>query len=747
MWKKLSFSLLLLLGIIMAVATFIEASRGTAYAADAVYGTWWFASLWGLLVVFGLVYACRQHLYKRPLVFGIHLSLVLILLGAGLTHLTSRSGSLHLRTGQTAHSFLASDSATVRLPFALTLDTFEVVNHAGTAVAANYVSTVGITGPEGHRVEQISMNHILRVRGFRFYQQRYDADGAGSTLSVAYDPWGIGFTYAGYAALFLTMFFQLLTPGGRFRRLLREQTGKTLLLAGTLMWVAVASHAQAIDTFPTLDREQARAFGNLLCDYQGRIAPVETFAQDFTMKLSRRSSLDGVDATQILAGFLFFFEEWQSAPVVYVKDAALRKKFGLPEMAAYLDFFDLQGNYKFLPYWNELQHAGNLSGPLRAIAELDEKIQLLQQAQEHSVPQLFPLTMGHTLRWVSGQSAAATSPSPEQAESFFAANILRYIAYEGHMGGQGTDLAIEKIAVFQQKHGAHSLPSHTSLRREHMLNRTFSPSWAFRLALTLGLLFYVVYVVGLVRGRLRACWKYVASVCATGLFAYVTYGLTLRTLVAGRLPLGNGYETMLAIAWCLLAAPLVVWVVNRLHRQPCFSLRVAAFSLLLGGFALLVANLSYQNPAITPLVPVLSSPLLTLHVSVIMMAYALLSFTMLNALTAFLLSRSAHALAYAVELQRLTLLLLYPALFLLAVGIFVGAVWANVSWGCYWSWDPKEVWALITFLSYSFLLHDASFPVLRQPLVFHLLVLCAFMCVLMTYFGVNYFLGGMHSYA
>ena len=747
MWKKLSFSLLLLLGIIMAVATFIEASRGTAYAADAVYGTWWFAVLWGLLVVFGLIYACRQHLYKRPLVFGIHLSLVLILLGAGLTHLTSQRGSLHLRTGQTAQSFLSADSAEIGLPFALTLDTFEVVNHVGTMVAANYVSTVSIAEPAGLRKEQISMNHILRARGYRFYQQRYDADGAGSTFSVAYDPWGIGFTYAGYAALFLTMFLQLLAPKGRFRRLLREQAGKTLVWAGALMLSAVSIHAQSISTFPTLSKEQAKAFGNLLCDYQGRIAPVETFAQDFTMKLSRRASLDGVDATQILAGFLFYFEEWQSAPVIYIKDASLRKEFGLPKMAAYLDFFDLQGNYKFLPYWNELQHAGNLSGRLRAIAELDEKIQLLQQAQEHSVPQLFPLSMGQGLHWISAQSAEATSPSPEQEETFFAANILKYIAYESHVGGQGTDLAIEKIATFQQKHGAQSLPSHVSLQREHLLNRTFFPSWAFRLALTLGLLFYVVYVVGLVRGRLRAFWKYFASVSAIVLFAYVTFGLTLRSLVSGRLPLGNGYETMLAIAWCLLSAPLIVALVNRLHRQPCFSLRVSAFSLLLGGFALLVANLSYQNPAITPLMPVLSSPLLTLHVSVIMMAYALLSFTMLNALTALLLTRTSHAPAYAADLQRLTLLLLYPALFLLAVGIFVGAIWANVSWGTYWSWDPKEVWALITFLSYAFLLHDASFPVLRRPLVFHLLVLCAFMCVLMTYFGVNHFLGGMHSYA
>ena len=220
-------------------------------------------------------------------------------------------------------------------------------------------------------------------------------------------------------------------------------------------------------------------------------------------------------------------------------------------------------------------------------------------------------------------------------------------------------------------------------------------------------------------------------------FLFHTFGMILRTYISGRLPMSNGYETMQFMAWIIMLIALCLQ-----HR---FSL-MACFGFLLSGFTLLVASIGQMNPQITPLIPVLSSPLLSLHVSLIMMSYALLGFIMLNGIAAIIYFRKNEE----EQVERLTLLrriLLYPATLILALGIFIGAVWANISWGRYWAWDPKEVWALITLLIYGIAFHTQSIKVFRKPIFFHVFLIAAFTTVLMTYFGVNYFLGGMHSYA
>lgn len=167
--------------------------------------------------------------------------------------------------------------------------------------------------------------------------------------------------------------------------------------------------------------------------------------------------------------------------------------------------------------------------------------------------------------------------------------------------------------------------------------------------------------------------------------------------------------------------------------------------LLVGGFSMLVAMIGQGNPAITNLMPVLNSPLLSVHVMVIMISYALLAFMAFNSLAAIYFHRKGLHGEVA-SLHRISLLMLYPAVFLLTTGIFIGAVWANVSWGRYWGWDSKEVWALITMLLYAAPLHSSLYW-MQRPMHFHAYVLTAFLSVLMTYFGVNFFLPGMHSYA
>ena len=278
------------------------------------------------------------------------------------------------------------------------------------------------------------------------------------------------------------------------------------------------------------------------------------------------------------------------------------------------------------------------------------------------------------------------------------------------------------------------------IEAELLYNRLPITNLLFMLNLTLGLLSFVLFALRQGRSeatsqrkekRLALAFRICEWLMPVSL-AVLSFAYVLRWYVAGHVPMSNGFETMQFMALAVLI--LACWLRRR------FAL-MTPFGFLLSGFALLVAHLGQSNPQVTNLMPVLSSPWLSLHVSVVMMGYSLLAFTMLNGVMALIVRRQAEALMY------LTRLLLYPAVFLLGAGIFLGAVWANQSWGTYWSWDPKETWALITFMIYAVAFHVQTFPALGEPRRFHLFMVLSFATVLMTYFGVNFLLGGMHSYA
>ena len=258
--------------------------------------------------------------------------------------------------------------------------------------------------------------------------------------------------------------------------------------------------------------------------------------------------------------------------------------------------------------------------------------------------------------------------------------------------------------------------------------------------LTLGLLLFALYVYRFsMQQKPNRIVRYLSLAGLLLMFIFLSVLIALRSAIVDYFPLANGYEVMHFLAWTALLLTLLF------YRR--FQM-LLPFGFLLCGFSLLVATMGEANPQITALKPVLSSPLLSVHVVVIMFSYALLAFIMLNGLTAILLHCfSENAQRQIERLKTISHLMLYPAVFCLAIGIFVGAIWANLSWGRYWGWDPKEVWALITLMIYSLALHTDSLPMFRKPMFFHLFAVVAFLAVLFTYFGVNFLLGGLHSYA
>lgn len=692
LWKNVWVVLYVVLMGVLAIATFLEHAYGTTFVQTHIYHACWFCGLWGALA-FGLVRACGKcRLWKRLPVLWWHGSLLVILGGAMLTYLTGEKGYVHLVQGQEVKSFTrTSDQQTRVLPFSLSLDSFRVVYYPGTEAPSDYKSYVSYKVNGKWKEEVISMNHILSVEGYRFYQSSYDPDLSGSWLSVNYDPWGIAVTYAGYLCLAFSSLWLLGSRGETFFRLLRHPLWRKT----GLVWLGLCAFQLTAQARPVsvLARQDAEKLKMRQVIYHDRVAPFHTLARDFVIKLSGKPSYHGLTPEQVVASWLLYPEEWQHEPMFRVKSERLRQELGLKsEYAALVDLFDgktyrLEGLLQRLQDevrnthekgWLENRRAKKLE---KEVLELDEKVGMVLMLQKGTFIRPLP----------EDGSVTPLSPLRIRAEIFY-----------------------------------HAVPFTKIL---------------FMANLSLGLLALGWWVCSYVmqegdktrnwRSRWRRIWVW--AVWMACLFHWTSY--LLRWYIGGRIPLGNGHETMLFLAGFLLLCTCI-W-------QRRFSFLLPA-GLLLSGFTLLVAYLSEMNPQITPLMPVLLSPWLSLHVSLIMVSYALFALMCLCSILALSIRRHTW------QRQRLTLfcrVLLYPAVLCLGIGIFIGAVWANVSWGSYWAWDPKEVWALVTFMLYGMAFHVQSLPRFKNPYFFHWFLIVSFSAILMTYFGVNYVLGGMHSYA
>lgn len=685
--KHIVILLYLIITIILAIATVFEAIYGTTFISTYCYQSSWFFALWAVLGIWGAIYIFQIKLWKRPASILLHTAFMVMLVGAGITWLWGEKGIVHIREGETQQNFLQTNDTLVRpLPFQIRLNTFNISYYPGTESPTNYESLVSILDGTKSFEQTISMNNILSYKGYRFYQSSFDEDKKGTWLSVNHDPIGIGVTYTGYFLMVIAMLYVLVSPKCGFRKLLKHPLLQKGILSLVLVFSAFANtlSAQESETVkPIWNRETADSSAYLQIIYNDRIAPFNTLARDFTTKLYGKPSYKGLSAEQVVGSWLLFPEAWAKEPMILIKDKELRDKLGITEKyACYLDFFDQQGNYKLRTLWEQSKSSRKNAPPSalqKAITQVDEKVALISMLQQGELIQKLPPTI---------------APLPQQ-------KIIAEIWYN--------KIPFCKIL--------------------------------FMANLTIGIIIFVFLCAQIVRNSTNSSPKInkIFSFLLIISFLFHTFGMGLRWYISGRIPLGNGYETMMFIAWCILCIALIL--------RNKFRLCVA-FGFLLSGFTLLVAYLGQNNPQITSLMPVLHSPILSIHVSVLMIAYALYGFITLQGMLALYLHFHNNKL-YQEQIDTLTIfskLLLYPATFLMGIGIFVGAIWANISWGNYWSWDPKETWALITFLVYAAGFHSESIGKFNKSAFFHTYMIFAFLTVLMTYFGVNNLLGGMHSY-
>lgn len=722
-----AFGITAIITLVLITASIVENSYGTDTAKELFYTSPLTIALWAAVCACGTICILRKLSTKNYATITLHISFVIILTGALTTHIFGEKGTVNLLTGdKPVDCFKTTDGQTSTFPFMLRLTDCITEYYPGTKASMDYISHIEITEKNGEvTTGTISMNNVMEHRGYRLYQTAIGSDS--SMLSVSHDPWGIGITYAGYALLLISMILFFVQRTSRFRRLLAHPT----LRKGFIICAAIAMpalSAMADESRPrALQRGLAGSFGNLYVYYNDRVCPLQTMAHDFCTKLYGKSSYKGLTAEQVMTGWIFYYEDWKKEPMIKVKGKKTKELLGIDGGYARLsDFYDFRG-YKLEEARKSLND--------KDIQSADEKCNLISMICTGAAIKIYPYSHNGSVTWLSWVD---NMPHEIKVDDWkFIIGSMEYVAKEIQHGRNiEANKALHKIREYQQKKaGADNLPTESRFKTELCYNRYSNTRPVAIACVTIGLLAFIFFCRNTARHRALPKWTSIALTAASvAVLAYLSAAIVMRSYISGHLPLSNGFETMQFLAWCSLAVTLL------LRRKFTF---VTPFGFLICGIALLVAMMGEANPPITHLMPVLASPLLSLHVVVIMLAYALLAITALNSIAAIAIRKEAETERFMIVSN----LLLYPAVFLLAIGIFVGAVWANQSWGAYWSWDPKETWALITLLIYSFPLHSASLPMFRRPILFHVYVLAAFLSVLMTYFGVNYVLGGMHSYA
>lgn len=754
MVKKIIFILYILVLVCMAAATIVEKSQGTDYAHAHYYGAWWFILIWAVLAALGAFYIIKRKV-KCASTLALHLSFIIILLGALLTHVSAKRGMIHLRIGQPTDTYMAQDEEQgmkeEKLPFSLCLQKFEAKMHDGTNAVADYSSKFTVIDGDDKSEGEVSMNNIYSHRSYRLYQSSYDEDGKGSVLAINADPYGIPVTYTGYALLFISLVWMLFDPKGGYRRLLKSP----LLKKGALITALILSmgniqtlHAESATSNlqnAVLPKETAEKFGELHILYNDRICPVQTFALDFCKKIYGARSYLGLTAEQVLSGWVFYGNTWANEPFIKIKSGEMKTAMNLPDYASLNTFFNREmGGYTIGQYVQEYYN-GQQDKFHQQAADIDGKIQIIMELREGISLKVLPYTFTKNVKATKDHSfikaGTTTWFSPvdklpqavEHQHALYIKNVFSLLNGDVKAGNtRRVNEFFVKMKKYQEVSSGNSLPTATQYKAERINNAFPFATILFMANLTLGFiaLFYTIY--RMTKKREIKALNIALPILLGVSFLALTFGLALRWIISGNIPMSNGYESMLTVAWFVMLISILMQLRIRI---------VMVFGFLISGFFLLVSHINQMDPAIGQMMPVLNSPLLSIHVSIIMMSYALLSLTFICGIMGICLR------SHGEELQALSRIFLYPALTTMGYGIFIGAIWANVSWGNYWSWDSKETWALITFMIYAVVVHTQSLPVFRKPLVYHIYITLAFMSIAMTYFGVNYFLTGMHSYA
>ncbi|NND05426.1 MAG: cytochrome c biogenesis protein CcsA [Saprospiraceae bacterium] len=668
------------------------------------------------------------------------------------------------RTGK-AETVLVGDSKIsaaygskyLELPFSIRLKDFIMERYPGTNSASSYASEVTLIDPRNNieRDQRIFMNNILNYDGYRFFQSSFDKDEKGTILSVNHDALGTWISYLGYFLLTLGMVLTLLSKRSRFHSLSRKlqdmrQSRKLaglLLLVFPLAGIVSANTNVEIDPSTVIDEQHAAKFGALIVqDHQGRMKPINTMASEVLRKLSRKTELYDLNAEQIFLGMMVHPVVWGNIPLIKIgRHEDLKAILEVDDkLATYNDFFNPDYILRDLvqrAYNMEPKDRGTLE---KEVIKIDERVNICNLIFGSRLLRIFPNA--------SSQSNLWTAPSQGQhmhnqigSDDFGAQFFPKYrTALMRQDWAQANELA-DELCQYQKKYGGEIIPSDRKINAEIQLNKMDVFSRVGKWYALSGLLALIMFFTLVFNPSMSERWPLRVMLTLLGIcFLAHTLGLGLRWYVSGRAPWSNGYESMIYIAWTTILAGLLF------TRK---SLGGLAATSVLASTILMVAGLSWLDPEITPLVPVLKSYWLTIHVSLVAGSYGFLMLGaiigVLNLILMIFTHQGNHQRIQKTikEMSSISEMTLIGGLFMISIGTYLGGVWANESWGRYWGWDAKETWALVTILVYAFILHMRFIPGFRGLYAFNVATLFGLASVMMTYFGVNYYLSGLHSYA
>lgn len=651
----------------------------------------------------------------------------------------------------------------IELPFFIQLRDFIMDRYPGTNSASSYASEITLQDPVNsvERDFRIYMNNILDYGGHRFFQSSYDQDEAGTYLSVNKDALGTWVSYLGYILLTLGMILSLFDPNSRFRYLsdriqsLRSNRNivVTLLLSSSIATSSLKAAQHENIPLPVIDRAHADLFGALVVqDLNGRMKPMNTLTREVLRKLLRNDTYQNMNSDQVFLSMSAYPGIWNRIPLIAQgKHEKTRQILSATnDRLSYIDFFDEDGQYLLR---DALMEANNKKPVDRGVFEkeiikMDEKLNILNMVFSGTLLKLFPVDGHPNHHWEAPSGVhhqRVDSGAISFPDRFFATYTEQIQA--AVQNGQWNELnaLIQELTGYQIRLGGTIVPSSNQLKAEHLLNDLNVFSRLGKFYGLMGLIFLSMLFLTIFKPQWSSMryttWMLWLMVLG---FAFQTFGLALRWYVSGRAPWSNGYESMIYIAWTTVLAGLLF------SRK---SLGGLTATTMLSAIVLMVAGMSWLDPEITPLVPVLKSYWLTIHVSLEAGSYGFLVLgALIGALNLLLMifateTNKARMNRIIDEMSCTSEMTILGGLIMLSTGTYLGGVWANESWGRYWGWDAKETWALVSILVYSFILHMRLIPGLKGRFAYNTATLFGFASVMMTYFGVNYYLSGLHSYA
>jgi len=652
----------------------------------------------------------------------------------------------------------------IDIPFALKLIKFDLERYPGSMTPSSYASDVVLIDKEQNieKPYRIFMNNVLDHRNYRFFQSSYDMDEKGTILSVNHDP-GTLPTYLGYLLLTIGMVWGLFISKGRFQMLLK---GAKKLQNQALAIIAIVAslysstplqaqeiEAETLELIQKYSSEHANKFGHLAVqDHQGRMKPIDTLSHDVIAKISGKSSLFGLSSNQMILGMMTKPALYQTIAMIKIGHPKIALDLGLDKStkhAKFSDFFTAKNEYKL---YEDIAKAVRKK-PLektqydKELIKVDERVNVSYMVYTGSLLAIYPKPKDKNNKWLSPVEAIKSFPGKEsQMVQLITMSYFQSIE-EGIKSGNWdkADKALDVIAKYQKFYGEAVIPSKDRISMEIKYNSLGLFSRLVPLYLLLGIILLIFAFVNVLKPQfnmkliMRIAW----AVLIFGFIIHVV-GMGIRWYIADHAPWSNAYESIVFIAASTVFAGLI------LAKNSPFALAGAA---LLAGVTMGVAHMSFINPEITNLVPVLKSYWLMIHVATIISGDGFLGLGSILSLFVLILFiiRSQHNKENIdrsiKELTNLAEMSLIIGLILMTVGNFLGGVWANESWGRYWGWDPKETWAAVTILIYATVLHLRFIPALKSSYAFNVASVWAYSSVLMTYFGVNYYLSGLHSYA